>query len=108
MWLATYIGPRGSHVQGQLWEPDVLEQWAAVIATPSLRVAHMPGPHDIGTEFIRQLVKESQRMWISHAKAREGLINAQAGPGATMAWALRELHLHQQAERQGVPRADLD
>ena len=48
------------------------------IATPSLRVAHMglTGPHDIRTEFIRQVVKESQRVWLSRAKAREGLIKA--------------------------------
>ena len=46
---------------------------AVAITTPSLGLA---GPHDIGTEFIRQVVKESQHMWISHAKAREGLIKA--------------------------------
>ena len=72
------------------------------ITTPSLCMAHM-GLHDIRTEFIRQVVKESQRVWISHAKAREGLIKAQAGPGGTMAWALQELQLHQQAGQQGVP-----
>ena len=61
MWLATYVGPRASQVQGQPWEPAVLEQWAVAIATPSLRVAHMglAGPHDIWMEFIRQVVKES-------------------------------------------------
>ena len=76
----------------------------------SLCVAHMglARPHDFGAEFIRQVVKESRRVWISHAKAREGLIKARAGPGGTMAWALRELQLHQQAERQGVPRAALN
>ena len=43
-------------------------------------------------------------MWLSHAKAREGLIKARAGRRSTMAWALQELQMHQQAERQGVPR----
>ena len=66
------------------------------------------GPHDIGTEFIRQLLSESQKVRLAHTKAREGLIKARAGPGGTMAWALRELQLHQQAERQGVPRATLN
>ena len=47
-------------------------------------------------------------MWLSPAKAREGLIKARAGPGGTMAWALRELQLHQQAEQQGVPNAALN
>ena len=109
-WLTTYVGPRASQVQGQLWDPAVLEQWAAAITTPSLPVAHMElaGPHDIGTEFIKQVVKESQRVWLSHTKAREGLIKAREGPGGTMAWALRELQLHQQAERQGVRRAALN
>ena len=97
-------------VQGQLWEPAIWEQWAAAIATLPLRTAHMglAGPHDIGMEFIRQVVKESQRMWLLHTKATEGLINTRAGPGGTMAWALRELQLHQQAEQQGVPRAALN
>ena len=96
-WLASYIGPQTSQVQGQLWDPAILEQRAATIATPSLSKAHMglAGPHDIVTEFIRQVVKESQRVWISHAKARKGLIKARAGPGGTMAWALRELQRHQ-------------
>ena len=54
-WLTTYIGPRASQVQGQLWDPAALEQWVAAIATPSLRTAHLglAGLHDIGSEFIR-------------------------------------------------------
>ena len=59
-------------------------------------------------EFIRQLLSESQKVQLAHTKAREGLMKARAGPGDTMAWALRELQLHQQAERQGVPRATLN
>ena len=47
-------------------------------------------------------------MWLSHAKAREGLIKARAGPMSTMVWAVQELQLHQQAERQGVPKAALN
>ena len=104
-WLKTYFGLRASQVQGQLWDPAVLQQWAAAIATPSMRTAHLglAGLHDVGTEFIRQVVMESHKVWLSHAKAREGLIKARVGRGGTMAWALRELQLHQQAERQGVP-----
>ena len=68
----------------QSWEPIVLEQWAAAIATPCLRTAHMglTGPHNVGTEVIKQEAKESQRVWLSHAKAREGLNKARVGPGA--------------------------
>ena len=77
-WLTTYVGPRASQIQGQLWDPAVLEQWAAAIAAPSLRMAHIgqAGLHDIKTEFIQKVVKESQRVWLLHAKAREGLIKA--------------------------------
>ena len=107
-WLNTYVGPRASQVQGQLWDLAILEQWTAAIATPSLRTAHLglAGPHDIGTEFIRQVEMESHRVWLSHSQAREGLIKARAGPRGSMVWALWELQLHQQAERQG-PRAAL-
>ena len=109
-WLTTYVGPQASQVRGQLWDPTILQQWSAAIATPSLQAAHigMAGPHDIGTEYIRHMLSESQVVWLSHAKAWEGLIKARVGPGGTMAWALRELQLHQQAERQGVPRATMD
>ena len=81
-WLTTYLGPRASQVQGQLWDPTGLEQWSAAIATPSVRAAHMglAGPHDIGTEFIRQIQSESQKVWLEHAKAWEGLMKAHAGP----------------------------
>ena len=40
----------------------------------------LAGPHDIGTDFIRQLLTESQKVWLSHGKAQEGLIKARAGP----------------------------
>ena len=61
-WLTTYVGPQVWWVQGQLWDSAILEQWSAAIATPSLRAAYMrlAGPNDIATEFIRQLLSESQ------------------------------------------------
>ena len=43
------------------------------------------GLHDLGTEFIRQVLLESQRFLLAHARARDGLIKAGAGPGGTMA-----------------------
>ena len=50
-------------MQGQLWDSTVLERWAVAIATPSLQAAHMgmAGRHHMGTEFIRQVLNESQR-----------------------------------------------
>ena len=59
----------------------------------------------MGTGFIQQVLSESQKAWLAHAGARHSLFRARAGPGGTVAWALRELQLHQQAERQGFPRA---
>ena len=35
-------------------------------------------------------------------------LKARLGPGSTMAWALQELRLHQQAEREGVQRELLE
>ena len=64
--------------------------------------AHCPLP--LGTEFLRHVVEESIRIWYAHAKARATLLKARLGPGSTMAWALQELRLHQQAEREGVQR----
>ena len=31
----------------------------------------LAGPHDIGTE-TRQVLSESQRVWLAHARARDG------------------------------------
>ena len=59
-------------------------------------------------EFIRHVVEESIRVWYAHAKARATLLKACLGLGSTMAWALQELHLHQQAEREGVQRELLE
>ena len=61
-----------------------------------------------GHTFIQQLLSESQGVWQARAKARDGLSKARPGPRGTMAWAWRELQLHQQAERQDVPRAPLN
>ena len=47
-------------------------------------------------------------VWLAHVRARDGLIKALSGSGGMMAWALRDFHLYQQAERQGVPRAALN
>ena len=45
--------------------PAVLEQWAAALCTPSMQRAHMEcsGPHTLGTEFLRNVIEESIRVW---------------------------------------------
>ena len=59
----TYVGPQASQMKGQLWDFAVLEQWPTVIRTPSLWAAHMAlAGHDMGTEFIWQLLSESQKV----------------------------------------------
>ena len=58
----------------------------------------------LGTEFIRHVIEESIKVWYAHAKVRAMLPKARLGPSSTMAWVLQELHLHQQAEREGVQR----
>ena len=77
-WLITYIGPWASPILGQIWDLAVLEQWAATIAPPSLRMTLMRRTvtHDIGAQFMRHVVKECECVCLSHAKAREGLIEA--------------------------------
>ena len=109
-WLDQKVGPRAAPVRHQLWEPTVLEQWAAALRTPSMQLAHLEctGPHSLGTEFLRHVVEESIRIWYAHAKARATLLKARQGPGSMMAWALQELRLHQQAEREGVQRKLLE
>ena len=109
-WLDQKVGPRAAPVRHQLWEPTVLEQWAAALRTPSMQLAHLEctRPHSLGTEFLRHVVEESIRIWYAHAKARATLLKARLGPGSTMAWALQELRLHQQAEREGVQRELLE
>ena len=109
-WLDQKVGPRAAPVRHQLWEPAVLEQWAAALRTPSMQLAHLEctGPHALGTEFLRHVIEESIRVWYAHAKARATLLKARLGPGSTMAWALQELRLHQQAEQEGVQRELLE
>ena len=53
-WLDQKVGKRAASVRHQLWEPTVLEQWAAALRTPSMQRAHMEclGPNPLGTEFI--------------------------------------------------------
>ena len=89
-----------------LWEPVALEQWAAALQTPFMKQAHMDcsGPHTLGTEFVRHVIEESMRVWYTHPKVRATLLKAWLGPNSMMAWVLQELRLHQQAEREGVPR----
>ena len=104
-WLDQKVGSRAVSVRNRLWEPAVLEQWAAVLRTHSMQRAHMEcsGPHTLGTEFTRHVIEESIRV-CAHAKARATLLKAHLGPNSTMAWVLQELRLHQQAEREGVQR----
>ena len=42
----------------------------------------------MGTEFIQQVLNESLKVWLAHAKARTILIKAHSGPQGTMAWTL--------------------
>ena len=87
-WLSTYVGPRSSQFQSQLWDPAVLEQWLSTIEIPSLW-AHMgpAGPHNMGTEFIPQLL-------LSHTRCGSPtpeLGRASSWPAwgrGTMVWAL--------------------
>ena len=105
-WLDQQVGRRAVSVRNQLWEPAVLEQWAAALQTPCMQRAHMEcsGRHMLGTEFIRHVIEESIRVWYAHAKAHATLLKARLGPNSTMACVLQQLHLHQHAEREGVQR----
>ena len=38
------------------------------------------GPHDMGTELIREVLSESQKIWLAHARARDGLIKDRPEP----------------------------
>ena len=55
----------------------------------------LAGLHNTGTEFLGQVLSESQKVWLAHTRAREGLIKAHSRPGGTMVRALRELEVHQ-------------
>ena len=65
-------------MQSRLWDSIVLEQWTVAIATLSLRGAHMglARPHNMGREFIRQGLNESQKVWLVHARVCADLIKA--------------------------------
>ena len=66
------------------------------------------GPTRWARSSSATVVEESIRIWFAHAKARATLLKARLGPGSTMAWALQELRLHQQAEREGVQQELLE
>ena len=73
-WLDQKVGKRAASVHHQLWEPTVLEQWAAALRTPSMQRAHMEcsGPHTLGTEFIRHVIEESPLMGRGRAGPKVG------------------------------------
>ena len=56
-WLDQKVEKRAVLVCPQLWEPAIMEQWAAALPTPSMHPAHMEcsGPHTLGTKFIRNV-----------------------------------------------------
>ena len=70
------VGRQAASVHNQLWEPAVLEQWAAAVRTPSMQWAHMDcsGAHTLGREFVRQVIKEAI------AKACATIAEGPAGP----------------------------
>ena len=49
---------------------------------PSMHKARLglARPHDVRREFIKQVVTDSHKVWLSQANAREGLIKALVGP----------------------------
>ena len=64
-WLAQKVGKRAESVRHQLWKPAVMELWVAALHTPSMQRAHMEcsRPHTLVTEFIRNVIEESIRVW---------------------------------------------
>ena len=63
-WLDQKVGTQAAPVRHQLWEPAVLEQWAAALRTPSMQRDHLEctGPRALGTEFLRHVIEESIRV----------------------------------------------
>ena len=51
---------------------------------PSMQAAHMglAGPHDMGTEFIQQMLSESEQGWLAHATDWDGSSRPARGPEA--------------------------
>ena len=82
--LSTDVGPRASQGQGQSWDSVVLEQWSAAICN----IVHAGGAHgasgtaQYGDGVHQAGLSESQKVWLVHARARDSLIKARAGPGA--------------------------
>ena len=76
------------------------------MATPSLWVVHMglAGPHDMGTEFVRQWFQSHRRFGWSAPGLEKASLRPARGQGAL--WRGRCEQLHQQAERS--PRAALN
>ena len=66
------------------------------LADPLHAAGHMecPGPHMLGTQFIRTVIEESITVWYAHAEACATLLKARLGSSSTMAWVLQEVHLH--------------
>ena len=58
----------------------MLEHWAAAIATPSMRHLGIMGPQSMGTQYIRQVIAEFQRLWLAHTSPLTTLLKARAGP----------------------------
>ena len=68
--VMAHVGPWAVLVWRQRWDSAVPEQWAVAIATPSLHRAHMGTARlHKGTEFIRQVLNESLKVWLAHAWA---------------------------------------
>ena len=116
-WLSSYVGPRASQVQSSLWDPMVLEQWSAAIAAPSMQAAHMGlagGTYGAGRAARHgaraHLASRQNRRRFGWPTPKHAMTSSRPawGPIATIAWALQELQQHQQAERQGIPRAALN
>ena len=86
--LEKKLGSRAVSVCNHLWEPALLEQWAAVWRTPSMQRAHMEcsPPHILRTEFLRHVIEGSIGVWYAQAKARATLLKARAGPSSTVVW----------------------
>ena len=100
------MGRRVAPVRQQLWEPATVEQWPAALRTNSMQWAHLEcvGLNALSTRFICHVVEGSIRVWYTHAKASATLLKAGLGRGSAMAWALQELRLNKQAEREEVQR----
>ena len=90
--LDQKVGIWALSVRNQLWQPPVLEQWAAALRTPSMQRAHMKciGPHTHGTDFIRHVIEESITLWYAHTKVRAMLPKACLGRKSMRAWVLQE------------------